>query len=144
MGVTVASAGPFAPHSRQIITPAPHHAIAHLYNVVHWRHFKWWEINEAQTVTKHSLSHVVKVNGIYRIQETDNAKQFLVTEQQLPIVYPFKRWFYANTRSYLNYFICYNFSARLHRITWEFPKFSRFRQFPEYFRFFQVSGHSFL
>jgi len=33
---------------------------------------------------------------------------------------------------------CYNFSLRLHRISWEFPEFSSFREFPAYSRFLQV------
>ena len=34
------------------------------------------------------------------------------------------------TRVKGDYFICYNFSLRLHRIPWEFHEFSRFREFP--------------
>jgi len=35
----------------------------------------------------------------------------------------------------LKYFVCYNFSMRLHRIPCEFPEFSMFREIPEYSRF---------
>ena len=48
---------------------------------------------------------------------------------------PSQRLFYANIGLYFNYFICYNFSLRLHRIPWEFQELSRFREFPKYSRF---------
>jgi len=41
----------------------------------------------------------------------------------------------------LKLFYLFNFSLKLHRIPLEFHEFSRFRQFPEYSRFFQVCGH---
>jgi len=40
----------------------------------------------------------------------------------------------------LKYFVCYNFSLRLHRIPWELPEFSTFREIPEYSRFYRFPG----
>jgi len=49
---------------------------------------------------------------------------------------------HKNLNNELKYFICYNFSLRLHRIhriPWEFPEFFMFRETPEYSSFSRFS-----